>query len=128
MTLSNWVRFYVFSPLSRFLLTRKRKPSPLMLALIGQMVTMVVIGLWHGVTGHFVIWGLWHGIGLFIHKLWSDHTRDWYIQMRDHPRQSRAVGIVGWAITFHFVLLGWIWFALPDIGQGWDVLWRMFGV
>ena len=35
------------------------------------MTTMLVIGLWHGVTANFVIWGAWHGLGLFIHNRWS---------------------------------------------------------
>jgi alginate O-acetyltransferase complex protein AlgI len=41
ITLSNWVRFYVFSPLTRYLLMRKYKPSTTILVLIGQMATMV---------------------------------------------------------------------------------------
>ncbi len=127
ITLSQWVRSYVFLPLSRALLTRPRKPSPTVLALIGQLATMLTIGLWHGVTWGFVIWGLWHGVGLFVHKVYSDHTRPWYLRLRQHPRLSRAVEIAGVAITFHFVVLGWVWFALPDLAISWDVfvrLWR----
>ncbi len=127
ITLSQWVRSYVFLPLSRALLTRPRKPSPTVLALIGQLATMLAIGLWHGVTWGFVIWGLWHGVGLFVHKVYSDHTRPWYLRLRQHPRLSRAVEIAGVAITFHFVVLGWVWFALPDLAISWDVfvrLWR----
>jgi len=121
ITLSQWVRFYVFSPLTRFLLTRPRKPSPLALALVGQVVTMVVIGLWHGVSGHFVVWGLWHGLGLFAHKLWSDRTRQFYLSLRQRPRLARAIAIAGVVLTFHYVALGWVWFALPDLGAAWDV-------
>ena len=127
ITLSQWVRFYVFSPLTRTLLTRRRKPSPLVLALVGQVVTMVVIGLWHGVSGPFVVWGLWHGLGLFAHKLWSDRTRTLYITLRDRPRAARALEIAGVVLTFHFVALGWVWFALPDLGIGWDVFRALFG-
>jgi D-alanyl-lipoteichoic acid acyltransferase DltB (MBOAT superfamily) len=127
MTLSQWVRFYVFMPLTRFLLTRPRKPSPTLLALIGQLVTMLVIGLWHGVTWGFVAWGLWHGAGLFVHKVWSDHTRPYYLQLRDHPRLDRGIGIAGLVLTFHYVVLGWVWFALPQIGTSWDVFLRLFG-
>ena len=128
ITLSNWVRFYVFSPLSRFLLMRKRKPSPTVLALIGQMATMIVIGLWHGVTWHFVVWGLWHGVGLFVHKVYSDRTRMAYIRLRDRPRLNRWIGIAGTVLTFHFVVIGWVWFALPDMATAWDVFLRLFGL
>jgi len=127
ITLSQWVRFYVFSPLSRYLLTRKRKPSPTVLALVGQVVTMVVIGLWHGVAWQFVAWGLWHGLGLFVHKVYSDRTRGFYLGLRERPRLSAALGVLGTLITFHFVLLGWVWFALPDIGTSWDVFTGLFG-
>jgi D-alanyl-lipoteichoic acid acyltransferase DltB (MBOAT superfamily) len=128
MTLSQWVRDYVFLPLSRYLLKRKHKPGPVILALIGQMTTMLIIGLWHGVVWHFVVWGLWHGTGLFIHKVWSDRTRFYYIRLRDHPRLGQGVQIVGVILTFHFVVLGWIWFALPDMNVAWDVFLRVFGI
>jgi alginate O-acetyltransferase complex protein AlgI len=127
ITLSQWVRSYVFLPLSRYLLTRSRKPSPTVLALVGQLVTMLAIGLWHGVTWGFVVWGLWHGLGLFVHKVYSDRTRPYYLRLRGHPRLGRAVEIAGVALTFHFVVLGWVWFALPDLAISWDVfvrLWR----
>jgi len=127
ITLSQWVRFYVFSPLSRYLLTRKRKPSPTVLALVGQVATMVVIGLWHGVAWQFVAWGLWHGLGLFVHKVYSDRTRGFYLRLRERPRLGAALGVLGTVVTFHFVLLGWVWFALPDIGTSWDVFTGLFG-
>jgi len=125
ITLSNWVRFYVFSPLSRSLI--RRKYSQARIVLIGQTATMIIIGLWHGVTGHFVIWGIWHALGLYIHKLYSDRTRQFYVDLRDRPRLSRAIEIGGIVLTFHFVLLGWVWFALPDLTASWDVFTRLFG-
>ena len=127
ITLSNWVRFYVFTPLSRFLLTRKPKPSPTLVVLSSQMSTMIVIGLWHGVTVNFLIWGIWHGVGLFIHKQWSDRTRAWFRGLNDKPAQKRAWSIVGWFITFQFVVLGWVWFALPDFDQSLDVFRGLMG-
>lgn len=128
ITLSNWVRFYVFSPLSRYLLMRDNRPSPTVIALICQMATMIIIGLWHGVTWGFVVWGIWHGVGLFIHKVFSDRTRSYYIQLRTKPRLNQAIGIVGTVLTFHYVALGWVWFALPDIGTSWDVFVGLFGL
>jgi alginate O-acetyltransferase complex protein AlgI len=88
---------------------------------------MLAIGLWHGVTWGFVVWGLWHGLGLFVHKVYSDRTRPYYLRLRGHPRLGRAVEMAGVILTFHFVVLGWVWFALPDLAISWDVfvrLWR----
>ncbi len=126
MTLSNWVRFYIFSPLSRVLLARKVKPVTAVF--IAQMATMIVIGLWHAVAWNFLVWGLWHGVGLFIHKVWSDRTRRRYLALKQHPCLELAWNIVGIVLTFHFVALGWVWFALGDVGQAWGVFLRLLGV
>ncbi len=111
MTLSSWTRFYLFSPLSRALLARRTPAGAAVF--IAQMATMLLIGLWHGVTGGFIVWGVWHGLGLFAHKLWSDRTRRWYLRLNAHPRRKAAWTLVGVLLTFHFVALGWVWFALP---------------
>lgn len=116
MTLSNWARFYVFTPLSRWLL-RKDWSSTIVTVLLAQVVTMTVIGLWHGVTLNFFIWGLWQALGLWIHKQWSDRTRKWYRGLKERPAQKRAWTIVAWFITLHYIVLSWVWFALPGFDQ-----------
>ncbi len=128
VTLSDWARFYVFSPLSRSLLRRKPKPSPTAIVLSAQVATMVTIGLWHGVTWNFLLWGLWHGVGLFVHKQWTGHTRKWYRKLKESRMQYRAWKGLAWALTFHFVVLGWVWFALPTLDSSLTVFGRLFGV
>lgn len=128
MTLSNWVRFYVFSPLSRALLQRRPRPTPLLVVFSAQVVTMLIIGLWHGVTLNFAIWGLWHGLGLFAHKVWSDHTRVQYMRLAGRPRIRMLWHVAGVVMTFHFVALGWVWFALPDTQAALAVFARLFGI
>jgi alginate O-acetyltransferase complex protein AlgI len=127
ITLSNWARFYVFSPLSRALLTRKPKPSSTIIVLLAQIATMVVIGLWHGVALNFLLWGLWHGVGLFVHKQWSDRTRRWYRALNDKPARKRVWSGFSWFVTFHYVVLGWVWFALPDLDQSLRTFGVLFG-
>jgi len=128
ITLSAWARFYVFTPLSRYLMGQSRKPSATMVVLITQVATMVVIGLWHGFTLNFVIWGVWHGIGLWVHKLYTDRTRAFYQALKDRPPiYQRAISAGATLLTFHFVALGWVWFALPDAGTSLYVLRRLFG-
>ncbi len=123
-TLSNWARFYVFTPLSRVLLRRKTAPRRVVLST--QLATMIVIGLWHGITVNFLVWGVWHGVGLFIHKQHADRTRAWYRGLS--PARKRWSDLFGWFVTFHFVVLGWVWFALPDFEQSVRVFGRLFGV
>jgi len=128
ITLSTWVRFYVFSPLSRWLLTRKWRPSSTAIVLVAQLTTMAVIGLWHGITWNFFIWGLWHGLGLFVHKQWSDRTRKWYRQLGQYPWRKRAWTVFAWFLTFNFVVLGWVWFALPTVQLSIEVFLGLFGI
>ncbi|MBK8989156.1 MAG: MBOAT family protein [Chloroflexi bacterium] len=128
MTLSSWARFYVFTPLSRTLLRRKPRPSPTLIVFIAQIATMTTIGLWHGLTWTFLIWGLWHGVGLFIHKQWSDRTRRWYRALEGKPGQKRAWALFGWFITFHFVVVGWVWFLLPDVDQAAATFAKLLGI
>lgn len=127
ITLSNWVRFYVFTPVSRALLRRPRKPSTLVILLFCHLLTMIVIGLWHGIAWTFLIWGVWHGLGLYIHKLWSDRTRKWYRGLKQRPLALRLWHVVGTILTFHFVLLGWVWFALPNLDIALAAFLKLFG-
>jgi D-alanyl-lipoteichoic acid acyltransferase DltB (MBOAT superfamily) len=128
MTLSTWARLYVFTPLSRALMARKPKPSTLLVVLVAQTATMLVIGLWHGMTLNFVIWGVWHALGLWLHKVYSDRTRPFYQSLSDQPALRRTVNVAGVLLTFHFVALGWVWFALPGTDQAVGVLLRLFGL
>ncbi len=118
ITLSNWARFYVFTPLSRGLLRRRQpdRPSlltPTTIVLTGHMATMIVIGLWHGITWNFLIWGIWHALALFAHKQWSDRTRKWYRQLQTKKWPRRGWATVSWTATILYVMLGWVWFLMP---------------
>lgn len=104
ITLAQWFRSYFFNPLTRFLRTRN---APTWLAvLLGQVSTMALIGLWHGITWNFLIWGLWHGAGLFAHNQWA-------AARRDKPEAPRSLLMLSTLLTFVYVALGWVWFALP---------------
>lgn len=127
-SLGAWARIYVFMPLTRGLLRRQRKPSAAVIVGIGHLATMTLIGLWHGVTVSFLIWGVWHALGLYAHKQWSDRTRVWVRGVQARPVRRRAWALWGWFLTFHFVALGWVWFALPDPAQSLRVIGRLFGV
>lgn len=121
MTLTQWVRAYVFNPLTRAL--RKRKMKVAFIILIGQIVTMLLIGLWHGVTWNFVAWGLWHALGLFIHNRWVDINKK--LTLVPETRLTNFAGVVG---TFHFVTLGWVWFALPSPQSALNTWLILFGI
>jgi len=67
ITLSTWVRDYMFMPFSR---GRKGR-----LVLYRNMfVVMVLVGLWHGANWTFVAWGAYHGLLLLGYRLFDRAT------------------------------------------------------
>jgi D-alanyl-lipoteichoic acid acyltransferase DltB (MBOAT superfamily) len=88
---------------------------------------MIVIGLWHGVTWNFLIWGIWHGLGLFAHKIWSDRTRQTYQRSQERPLTRHFWSFGGWFLTFHFVVLSWVWFVLPEPGMAVNYFRKLVG-
>ena len=127
MTLTQWFRSYFFNPFNRWMRGFKNTPAWMMI-LIGQMATMLLIGLWHGITLNFVLWGLWHGLGLFIQNRWSDFIRRRYPNLGQKTRLQPALQIGGILLTFHFVALGWIFFALSNPSLSWLVMRKLFGI
>jgi D-alanyl-lipoteichoic acid acyltransferase DltB (MBOAT superfamily) len=128
ITLSNWARFYIFTPLSRAMLRRKPRPAPALILLISHTATMAVIGLWHGVSWHFLVWGLWHAAALFVHKQWSDRTRAWYRGLSATPRRKQAWSLLTWFLTLQYVVVGWVWFVVPDVETAARTVGRLFGL
>lgn len=111
MSLSQWFRGYWFNPLTRAL--RVREWSQAAIVGVGQVSTMLLIGLWHGLTLNFVAWGAWHAAGLFVHNRFADWAKTRRPTGLFSERWARARQVAGMLLTFHFVLLGWVWFALP---------------
>ena len=111
MSLTHWFRAYVFNPFTRFL--RGTSLPVWSIILIAQLLTMTLIGLWHGVTLNFVLWGLWHGLGLFLHNRWQNVLRVWVGDWATTPLRQRVINWSGIFFTFNVVALGWTWFVLP---------------
>jgi D-alanyl-lipoteichoic acid acyltransferase DltB (MBOAT superfamily) len=126
ITLAQWFRAYYFNPVTRTL--RARAMSPALIIGFTQFSTMILIGLWHGVTWNFVAWGAWHGLGLFLHNRWADFTRPRAAMLDNRPLLKRAAAWGGVLLTFHYVTLGWVWFALPEIGLAGRVMFRLLGI
>lgn len=126
MTLTQWFRAYFFNPLTRSLRSSGKISIPVMI-LITQVSTMLLIGLWHGITWNFVAWGLWHGLGLFLQNRWSDFIRPRAAGWLITPARQKAVEWLGMFATFNFVALGWVFFGFTSIRQSWYVFQMLFG-
>lgn len=128
ITLAQWFRAYFFNPLTRLMRSGGRKYPLWLVVLTGQLSTMLLIGLWHGITWNFAAWGLWHGIGLFIHSRWTEATRARLAGLDPQAWMQRALRTAGILLTFHYVTLGWVWFALPSVELSGKVFLKLLGV
>jgi alginate O-acetyltransferase complex protein AlgI len=68
MTLSRWLRDYLYIPLGGNRRNRKR-------TYVNLMVTMLLGGLWHGAAWTFVVWGGLHGAGLAAERWLQERRR-----------------------------------------------------
>jgi alginate O-acetyltransferase complex protein AlgI len=102
MTLSRWIRDYVFTPLSFAFRTRPQ------LRLLWLVLAMGLCGLWHGAHWTFVCWGLWHGIALALQQ--SALQR-----LFAEPRGVRL--LVAWVCTSLVVFAGWLLFRAPSLAS-----------
>ena len=125
ITLTQWIRSYFFNPFNRWIRGFKSLPAWFML-LLGQLATMLVIGLWHGITINLVLWGLWHGFGLFFQNRWSNYAKTHFTI--ENPGRQTALQLGGIFLTFNFVALGWIFFALTSPALSLEVFRKLFGM
>ncbi|MGH2848129.1 MAG: MBOAT family O-acyltransferase [Thermoleophilaceae bacterium] len=104
MTLSRWLRDYLYIPLGGNRDGPRRTYRNLML-------TMLLGGLWHGAAWTFLIWGGIHG-GAMCAERWA----------RERFEGFRMPGWAAWLITFHVVCLAWVFFRSPDLSTAFGML------
>jgi alginate O-acetyltransferase complex protein AlgI len=128
MSLTQWFRAYFFNPLVRGFRSARKPPPAWIIIAIAQFGTMTLIGLWHGISWNFVLWGLWHAAGLFIHNRWSEATRTRAAAWAVTPARKALLNVTGVLVTFHYVALGWVFFALTTPAQSWAFFLKLFGL
>ncbi|MBD3307295.1 hypothetical protein GF339_12715 [candidate division KSB3 bacterium] len=99
ITLSQWLRDYIYFPLSRVLVRRNLSRFNLADLILPPVATMLVSGLWHGNQGHILLWGLLMGIYLVgerLPSLWLPVTSP-----STRPRWRQGGGMV---IVFLLIL------------------------
>ena len=62
ISLSQWLRDYVYLPLSRAFLRRNPKRTNKTNLVVPPLVTMLVSGIWHGASPNLLVWGALNGI------------------------------------------------------------------
>jgi alginate O-acetyltransferase complex protein AlgI len=97
MSLSFWIRDYVFLPLA----TARREIWWRNLALV---LSMVAFGLWHKASLLFLLWGFYHGVLLVLHRQVQQLGR----RLNWNPP---AIWMpISWIATISLISVGWIFF------------------
>ena len=110
ITLSQWIRDYIYIPLGG------SRGRPARVALVA-ILTMLISGLWHGSNFTFVLWGLYHGVLLAGERFARSRM----------PRIPKAISQTA---TFSAVVLGWVLFrcsSLTVFGEFFASMWNNQG-
>ncbi len=116
MTLSRFLRDYLYIPLGGSRLGASRR-------YVNLMLTMLLGGLWHGAGWTFVIWGALHGCYLLVNHAWRG------IKQRMGWRNGGRVATLGaGALTFLAVVVGWVFFRADSFSSAITMLQGMAGM
>jgi alginate O-acetyltransferase complex protein AlgI len=116
MSLSFWVRDYVFTNTGRQLFKTGLKASPGAIAATSYLATFLVVGAWHGLSLNFLVWGVFHGLLVTAFHFYKLALPDRIASSRFY--QSRAASIAGMGVTFVLVTIGWVFFRLDLTAAG----------
>ena len=114
ISLSNWLRDYLYIPLGGNRGSRAKTYRNLML-------TMVLGGLWHGAAWTFVAWGTLNGFSLCAHR--------WFTERPGGAGDAHnGIGRFTWSDvlpaigTFQLVVFAWIFFRSASFAEAFDVI------
>jgi D-alanyl-lipoteichoic acid acyltransferase DltB (MBOAT superfamily) len=115
MTLSRWLRDYLYIPLGG-----NRKGTAR--TYINLMITMLLGGLWHGAAWHFVVWGGLHGVYLSVGQ-WKRTLRERGVLAI--PPDTRAMAVLQWFSAFTLICVGWVFFRADSVASAVGMLARL---
>lgn len=96
ITLSNFLRDYIYIPLGGNKVSRSRM-------LINTMIVFSLSGIWHGANFTFIIWGFYHGFWVIIEKLGFKKFL------------NKLPNALSQSITFIIVSIGWVFFRSGNV-------------
>lgn len=117
ISLSSWLQDYLYIPLGGNRKGRYR-------TYFNLFTTMLLGGLWHGASWHFVVWGGLHGLALVVHKVFTRRKSRGSLENKGVLCRF-AVRVISIMITYCFVSLCWIFFRAQDLKSAFMILWRM---
>jgi alginate O-acetyltransferase complex protein AlgI len=116
ITLSRWLRDYLYIPLGGSRRTSLRTG-------INIMITMLLAGFWHGAGWTFLVWGGMHGAVQVGEHAWAARRKK-----RGLPEVTpgKAGLVLRRLLTFEFVVLAWIFFRAESLSGAGAVIARTF--
>ena len=120
ISLSSWFRDYLYIPLGGNRVSRGRWYQNL-------IVVFVLSGLWHGAAWTFVVWGFLHGFYL-VFSIVTAKPRAWIWDRITHvvPPANLLRRPLAIFVTFHLVLLSWVFFRAKSLGDAVTILDQIF--
>jgi len=117
MTLSRWLRDYLYIPLGG------NRKGPVR-TYVNLMAVMLIGGLWHGAAWTFVVWGGMHGAMLCAEHWWAERRARLGLPP---PRDDLWARVAKRFIVFNLVCVAWVFFRADSFANAADVLGRLWG-
>jgi alginate O-acetyltransferase complex protein AlgI len=121
MTLSRFLRDYLYIPLGGNRRGRARR-------YVNLMLTMLLGGIWHGTGWTFLFWGGLHGAYLCANHGWRALRGAGAGGGAQAARPSPAGRIAGWTVTFLAVVAAWVFFRARSFEAAGRILASMGGL
>jgi len=101
ITLSNWMRDYLYIPLGGNRVSSNR-------LYLNLCIVFLISGFWHGAAWTFIFWGAFHGFFLVLDRLFLVNFL---------KRLGKIPSVI---LTYLVVLIGWIFFRSPNFSYAFD--------
>ncbi|MGI6229903.1 MAG: D-alanyl-lipoteichoic acid biosynthesis protein DltB [Tractidigestivibacter sp.] len=106
ITLSFWLRDFVFMRFVRFSIKHKLVKGRLANAQLGYLVNMLLMGFWHGVTIDYIAYGLFHGVLLALTERYQKKSAFYKAHKNDNWYR-----VLSWFVTMQLVVFSFAIFS-----------------
>ena len=101
ITLSTWLRDFVFSRVFMEATKKKRFKKRLNTAMYAYMVNMLLMGFWHGLTISYIVYGAYHGILMAGFEYYQKKSKFY-----KKNKNKAWYKVCSWFITINLVIIG----------------------
>ena len=101
ITLSTWLRDFVFSRVFMEATKKKRFKKRLNTAMYAYMVNMLLMGFWHGLTISYIVYGAYHGILMAGFEYYQKKSKFY-----KKNKNKAWYKVCSWFITINLVIFG----------------------